>query len=218
MSFRQAFRSAAGWYERLMARQGFGLPTLICLGVIVGSAIWTGQSGTERAAPTPPVQDAASAAELWQQSLRDAATPTPAPSPEPLMWQAPLEKTIVLRAFDAARLVQSAVTGVWQLHDAVDLAANQGEIVRAMADGTVVSAAEEGLCGASVVIAHPGGYEAEYSALALLASLRAGDPVKAGQTIGFAGNSMIGESNMGAHLHLRVTREGKAVDPMILLR
>lgn len=218
MSLRQAWRSFARRYEQFVARQGFAVLTLICVGVITASAVWTKRSSVEQPVPTPPVSDAASAAELWQQSLQDAATPTPAPTQQAIQWQSPLEKIAALRSFDGARMAQSAVTGVWQLHDAVDLAADMGEIVRAMAEGTVLRTAEEGLWGASVVVAHPGGYEAEYCGLSLLASVRAGDTVEAGQTLGFAGNSVLSESDMEPHLHLRVTREGRVVDPLLLLR
>lgn len=167
--------------------------------------------------PTPPVSDAASAAQLWQQSLQEVSTPTPVPTQQPLSWQSPLEKIVVLRDFDGSRMVQSSVTGIWQLHDAVDLAAETGAIVRSMADGTVLQTTDDGLLGASVRIAHSGGYEALYAGLALVSAIRAGDPVEAGQTIGFAGNSVLDESDMEPHLHLRITRNDKAVDPLLLI-
>lgn len=217
LSFQQAWRSFARRYEQFVSRQGFALLTLICVGVITASALWTRQASVPQPVPTPPVSDAASAAQLWQQSLQEASTPTPYPTQHTLSWHSPLEKVVVLRAFDGSRMVRSSVTGIWQLHDAVDLAAETGAIVRAMADGTVLQTTEEGLLGASVRISHPGGYEALYGGLSLVASIRAGDPVEAGQTIGFAGNSVLAESDMEPHLHLRITRDGKAVDPLLLI-
>ena len=162
------------------------------------------------------MDQAQSAAHLQQQSLADAMTPTPSPTATPVIWRAPLEKITVLRGFNASRLQQSAVTGVWQLHDAVDLAADTGALVCAMGDGVVLACGEEGVKGAWVLIDHGSGVTAEYAGMSLLSALREGDPVQAGQTIGFAGNGVLDETDLAPHLHLRVTRDGQAVDPLLL--
>ena len=144
-------------------------------------------------------------------------TGSPTPTATPVIWRAPLEKVTALRSFDATRLQQSAVTGVWQLHDAVDLAADTGDLVAAMGDGVVLDCGEEGVRGAWAVIDHGHGVIAEYAGMSLLSALREGDPVQAGQTIGFAGSGMIDETDLPSHLHLRVTRDGQAIDPLLLL-
>ena len=124
----------------------------------------------------------------------------------------------MLSGFDATRLKRSAVTGLWRLHDAVDLQCEVGEQIRAMAGGEVVETGSKGLLGAYVTIDHGQGLCAQYAGMTLLAGLRAGDPVEAGQVLGFAGNGVVDETDLGVHLHLRVTREGQAIDPMSLLK
>lgn len=51
-----------------------------------------------------------------------------------------------------------------------------------------------------------------------LAGLQAGDPVTQGQTqtLGFVGEGPLAERDLEPHLHLRVTRDGNAVDPTLL--
>lgn len=205
-------------YVQFVERQGFMIILAVCVGVIAGTAVWTNRSDVPVPIPTPPVGDAASVAQLQQQSLRDVTTPTPAPSAAPQVWHSPLETVSVLRSFDAARMVQSGVTGLWQLHDAADLRCAVGDPVRAMADGTVAAVSAKGLMGASVTIDHGQAISAQYAGMSLHAGLREGDPVQAGQIIGFGGNEVLDESDLEPHLHLRVTRNGSAIDPLSLLR
>ena len=216
MKFRQRWKHFAQGYQRFVEKQGFPIIMTVCIAVIVFSAVWSGRMEASVPSPTPPVDQAQSAAQLYQQSIADAMTPTPLPSATPVIWRAPLEKATVLRSVNASRLQQSAVTGVWQLHDAVDLAADTGTLVFAMGDGVVLACGEEGVKGAWAVIDHGGGVIAEYAGMSLLSALQTGDPVQAGQTIGFAGSGMLDETDLPAHLHLRVTRDGQAVDPLLL--
>jgi len=205
-------------YVQFVERQGFMIILAVCVGVIAGTAVWTNRSDVPVPIPTPPVGDASSVAQLQQQSLLDVTTPTPAPSAAPQVWHSPLETVSVLRRFDAARMVQSGVTGLWQLHDAADLRCAVGDPVRAMADGTVSAVSAKGLMGASVTIDHGQDISAQYAGMSLHAGLREGDPVQAGQIIGFGGNEVLDESDLEPHLHLRVTRNGSAIDPLSLLR
>lgn len=204
-------------YVRFVEHQGFMIILAVCVGVIAGTAIWTNRTEAPVPLPTPPVGEAASVAQLQQESLKDVATPTPSPSAAPPQWQAPLETISVIRGFDAARMVQSGVTGHWQLHDAVDLRCGAGEPIRSMSDGTVSAVAAKGLMGASVIIDHNQGICAEYAGMSLHAGLREGDPVQAGQIIGFGGNTVLAETDLEPHLHLRVTRKDDAIDPLSLL-
>lgn len=202
-------------YTAFVDKQGFAVIMLSCIAVIILTALWTGRTAAPPTEPTPPLDDGAWAAQLEQQSLAEATTPAPVSTPAP--WQAPLADYAVLRSFDASRLVQSRTTGVWQLHDAVDLSCSAGQPVYAMADGVVCSAGEDELLGVHLTIDHGQGYEALYAGLALPMGLRAGDPVQAGQTIGFSGNRMAEEADLPPHIHLRLTHSGQAVDPLPLL-
>lgn len=214
----------AGWkrfmdgYVRFAEGKGFAVLAALCVAVITGTAVWTGRSAEEPPSPTPPAAEEQYAASLYQQSLSSASSPSPLPTQQPIRWQSPLQEVVVLRGFAADAMLRSGVTGVWASHPAVDLQADAGEPVCAMADGTVDACGKDGLNGSWVVIRHSGEHTTRYAGLALLAAIRTGDPVKAGQTIGFAGNDMIDETDLGPHLHLQAFRSGEPIDPLQLIK
>ena len=187
----------------------FLLMVLLCVSVIVGTALWTRQAEFARVTPTP----------LLQQSLDSAQTATPAPTTAPTNRSVtmPLESMTLLRPFDNTRMRQSSATGLWALHDAADYAGAEGAKVSAMADGTVISCADSGVFGAYAEIDH-GGIIVRYANLSMLYAIRAGDPVRAGQTIGFIGRTMPEECDLPAHLHLRIIVGDTAVDPEKVLQ
>lgn len=202
------FRRAFAWrYRRFIQRQGYVVVTILCAAIIAGSAAWTQQAGFTRLSPAP-TEDAASAADLWQQSLREAATPTPVPTEPLVLWHAPIAEMTVLQVFDAQRLVPTGIAGLWQVHDAVDFAAPPGEAIAAMRDGTVLEVNNRGLHGASVLVDHGDGFVAEYAGLSATAELQPGQRLKFGDILGHVD---------GSGLRLRVTQNGEAIDPLSLL-
>ncbi|MCC3772906.1 M23 family metallopeptidase [Streptomyces sp. UNOC14_S4] len=98
-------------------------------------------------------------------------------------------------------------------HTGQDFAVPIGTPVRAVGDGTVVSAGCGGAYGISMVIQHEGGWYSQYAHLsAPLAS--PGQHVRGGQMIGLSGTT---GNSTGPHLHfeIRTTPEyGSAVDPV----
>lgn len=209
-----AWKRFSAWYVRFVERQGFAIILTVCVGVIAATALWADGATPAVPVPTSPVGNAAPAAQLQQESLSQVSTP--APTATPAIFQPPVETVSVLRAFDGTRLQRSGVSGLWQVHDGVDLRCATGETIVAMGDGTVLQATDKGLYGACVTIDHGGGLVAQYAGMSLHAGLQPGDPVSAGQAIGFGGNTMVDEANQEPHLHLRVTRDGQAVNPLTL--
>ncbi len=197
-------------YAHFAEKQGFGILITICVAVITGTAVWGRQEPAALPSPVPVAGDV-SAAGLMQQTLNQVtASPVPAhPSP------APFAAAAVLRGFSPDAMVQSGVTGVWRIHDAVDLQFAAGADVPAFADGVVSGVGEDALLGHWVRIQH-GDAEALYAGLSA-AMCRQGDAVQAGTAIGQAGNGVLDEADLGPHLHLRITRDGKSIDPMGLL-
>lgn len=208
------FRQIRAGYIRLTENQGFPLIVLVCVGIITATALWTGQQG-EEVSPTPTAAYDVSAAQLQQQLLRDAQRPTAAPTAQPPKYQSPVDGT-VLQSFDAQTLIRSGVTGIWSVHDAVDIAAPAGSAVLAMADGVVLAAGEDALQGVWLRIDHGDGTVALYAGMRASAEYIAGDTVRKGDRIGTSGAGTLAESSIEAHLHLRVTRDGTAIDPMTL--
>ena len=110
-------------------------------------------------------------------------------------------------------LSYNQTTRDWRVHNGIDLAAEAGTQVCAAADGQVYSVSEDESLGYTVVIRHDDGYTTRYASLAENVSVKAGDQVTAGQTIGCAADSAITESTLGSHVHFSVTRHDKPMDP-----
>jgi murein DD-endopeptidase MepM/ murein hydrolase activator NlpD len=102
-------------------------------------------------------------------------------------------------------------TNPWpEFHKGVDLEANYGDMVRAAAAGTIVSAGwDPGGYGIKVDIDHGNGYHTWYAHLSRTA-VGAGQRVTKGQPIAYVGST--GEST-GPHLHYQVMLDGQPIDP-----
>lgn len=203
-------------YVHFIQKQGFAIIVTICVGVITCTAVWTNQHAESYVSPTPPVGSHVSAAQLLQQSLSQAATPSPQPTASPKVWLAPLNGASVLRPFAKETFMQIDDTGIWAIHDAVDLCGHVGDTVQSIADGTVLETGQDQLQGAWITIDHGEHVIAQYAGLFLTGAYIAGDSVRAGDTIGFISNNPVWEASLGPHLHIRVTRDGTAIDPLIL--
>lgn len=129
----------------------------------------------------------------------------------------PLEgQTLAVYAMDS--LTYNETTRDWRVHNGLDIAAEAGAQVCAAADGEVYTVYEDEAMGMTVVIRHEGGYTTRYASLAEEVSVKPGDQVTAGQTIGAVGNTALMESALGDHLHFGVTCDGEPVDPDAFLK
>ncbi|MEU9776335.1 peptidoglycan DD-metalloendopeptidase family protein [Streptomyces sp. C10-9-1] len=102
-------------------------------------------------------------------------------------------------------------------HTGVDFATPTGTSIKAVADGTVVSAGWDGAYGNAVVIQHTDGIYT-LSAHLSTTSVTAGENVTAGQQIGLSGNT---GNSTGPHLHFEVRTSntyGADIDPLAYLR
>jgi murein DD-endopeptidase MepM/ murein hydrolase activator NlpD len=105
-------------------------------------------------------------------------------------------------------------TNPWpEFHKGVDLEANYGDMVRATAAGTVISAGWDGGFGLKVDIDHGNGYHTWYAHLSRV-SVSAGQRVTKGAPIASVGST--GEST-GPHLHYQLMFEGNPIDPQPFL-
>ncbi len=99
-------------------------------------------------------------------------------------------------------------------HEGVDIAVATGSIVRAVGGGTVTDAGDDPQYGLFIVMQHPGGYQALYGHLSRIVVAK-GQVVAPGEVIGLAGNT--GRSS-APHLHLEIKLDGKAIDPLTLVK
>ena len=199
------------------------LVTLICvICVIAGSAAYTQQIKKEQ---QRHVEAAAGAPEI-EASAQPSATvkTTPLPTIAPLAVRVSVleEKTVwpiggaVLRHHDMQEHVYWEALDVWQVHAGMDIAGEAEKNVCSAGRGRVVRAARDALWGGSIEIEQEDGRTVSYRGLALL-YVKEGDEVARGQEIGTLLDKIPCEAEMGAHLHLEVTRGGAMQDPLAML-
>ena len=140
------------------------------------------------------------------------STPTKPTQKKPLVTGRPVAGEVIMD-YSMDCLCYNPTTRDWRTHDGMDFAAEAGTPVKAAADGTVYTIYQDESLGTTVVIRHEDGYVTTYSSLAADTSVKVGDTVKLGQTIGTVGSTALLETALGDHVHFAVTCNGKSVDP-----
>jgi len=136
----------------------------------------------------------------------------PSQTQQGLKTAAPLSGQ-TLAGYSMEALSYNQTTRDWRVHNGIDIAAEEGTPVLASADGQVLTVCEDDTLGTTVVIRHTGGYTTCYSSLSEDVSVKAGDTVVMGQTIGTVGTTALVETAMGPHLHFAVTYQDQPMDP-----
>ena len=96
-------------------------------------------------------------------------------------------------------------------HRAIDYAAPVGTPIRAVGDGTVVTAGWNGPYGNFISVRHNGTYTTNYAHLSKYAVKR-GDKVAQSNTIGYVGSSGF---STGPHLHFEMVKNGVKINPLL---
>lgn len=123
------------------------------------------------------------------------------------------------KIFSMDSLIYSETLQEWVTHRGIDIKAEKGAEVKAIADGTIKSIKTDPRYGISIIIKHSKGFESVYACLLNEAQgLKEGDTIKQGQVIGNVGNSGIFESAEGMHLHFEMTKDGDYVNPDIYVK
>jgi len=102
------------------------------------------------------------------------------------------------------------IWGDKRFHTGVDLAANQGAPIYAIASGTVTTAGYSDAYGYNVSLSHGNGYGSMYAHMTNY-TVSAGQYVSQGEIIGYVGST--GWST-GPHLHFEIYLNGSTVNPM----
>lgn len=145
-------------------------------------------------------------------------TTTAKPQPEP---PAPTQPTFSMpisgfTGVDDASLEDlkpSDLTGAWRTHNGVDFLAAAGTSVTAAADGKVTEVEKANLEATVVTVTHSNGFVTVYKGLKDV-TVKEGDEIKAGDSIGTVAEVMRIEAAKGPHLHLEMTVNGELVDPL----
>lgn len=95
-------------------------------------------------------------------------------------------------------------------HYGVDIAAPEKEPVKAVLDGTIISASWNVETGKTIQVQHAGNIVSVYKHNSVLLK-KEGDKVRAGEAIALVGNT--GENSTGPHVHFELWFNGTAVNP-----
>lgn len=103
----------------------------------------------------------------------------------------------------------------WRTHMGVDVLAELGSEVMAVADGTVTNVWEDPFMGTCISIEHSGNAVSIYKNLGKEVGdgIVIGCAVKAGDVIGTVGETAMNEIAQEPHLHYEMTVDGKNVNP-----
>ena len=123
-----------------------------------------------------------------------------------------------IAGYSMQELSFNQTTQDWRTHAGVDLTAAVGTPVRAAGSGVVTAVYDDEYLGTTVIVNHPDGHVSQYSNLAVMPSVSAGDSVEAGQTIGAVGATALLEIADEPHLHFAVYANGDTIDPAEFIR
>ena len=152
---------------------------------------------------------------VLQQEEEETPVEVMAPEKEEAVFTMALAGAVI-EPFSGEELVKSKTMDDWRIHSGVDIKAELGCEVRAVADGKVLAVHKDEMLGETVTIEHSGGLMSIYANLEEGITLSEGDVIKSGDVIGKVGRSALCECLDEPHLHLEVKRDGKYIDPLSL--
>lgn len=104
----------------------------------------------------------------------------------------------------------------YRAHLGVDFAAPTGRAIYASSDGKIIYRGRKGGYGNTIEIRHNHGYKTLYGHLSKFkGGLRTGSYVKQGQLIGYVGSTGL---SSGPHLHFGLYKNGRAIDPLKVVK
>jgi murein DD-endopeptidase MepM/ murein hydrolase activator NlpD len=128
----------------------------------------------------------------------------------------PLTAGNVIKEWSADVPVFSSTMEDYRLHMGIDVAAEIASPVYAAADGTVEAVAFDPMMGQTVIISHANGYKSVYQNMqtAVPAAITVGATVKAGDEIGYVGDTALIEISEDPHLHFELYKDGVCENPL----
>lgn len=122
----------------------------------------------------------------------------------------------VITPFSGDELLFQPTFGDWRVHTGTDFAAEAGENVLALTDGTVQQVVEDGLYGTCVTLSHDADLTSTYCGITDV-RVTEGQAVAAGEALGTVAETIDAEAALGPHLHVEAARAGTPVDVLELL-
>jgi len=193
--------------------------SLIGLGAVV-AAMTARTIGAEEEASQPPAE---MVEQVVTNQLDSRTTTTTAPTTTTTttttttqaadLYVLPLSNT-VQKPFSPTALLFCETMQDWRTHSGVDFAGEEGQTVKALANGTVLSVEKSLLWGGIITIDHGVGVQSRY--YGVTATVREGQAVEVGESIG-ALSGVPCEVAQSPHLHLEMSIDGEPVDPVTAL-
>jgi len=131
----------------------------------------------------------------------------------------PLEEFTVAQEVRLDGFVYNPTLNEWRTVTGMTFAAEAGQDVNAIANGTIVSIDDTLLDGRAIVVEHSGGFVSVYKSLdkSQDTSLKVGDEVTADTVLGKTSNMMTTNAHFGNQLYLELKKDDKFVDPVAYL-
>ncbi|MDO4530340.1 MAG: M23 family metallopeptidase [Bacillota bacterium] len=105
---------------------------------------------------------------------------------------------------------ENPVTGKWELHNGLDIAAAEGTEVLAVKSGVVTEVRTSATYGKLLQYETEDGYTVMYAHLSKVL-VKKGEQIRQGQVVARSGNTGL---STGPHLHYSVWRNGELLDPL----
>lgn len=138
----------------------------------------------------------------------------PEENPTALVFTAPVSGSI-MKSHSVETPVFSQTLGDWRVHTGIDIAAEIGTEVKAVAGGTVTSVRNDHFMGKTVEVTHDGGIVSVYSNLSNDGiTVKVGDVVSAGDKLGVVGDTSLTELADESHIHFEILVSGVSVNPL----
>ena len=128
----------------------------------------------------------------------------------------PADGEIIL-SYSDTDLQYSPTMDDWRIHSAVDIAVDEGEIIKSMNDGIVSEILNDDFYGTTIVIEHDEGIYTKYSNVDLCDGLMINDEVTCGMLIGYVNENPPCECSDKLHLHLQAYKDNFLIDPLSLI-
>ncbi len=171
--------------------------------------------GGDEVVDTPPVAtDPDNTPDVPSEPTGPSQPDVPSDGEDTVRFTNPVENLAVLSGYG---FYHNQTLGWYYEHDGLDVAAEEGTEVFAMANGTVESIRTDELTGTEIILDHGDGLKTTYRFVAAAENLAVGTSVVKGQTIATVAAATGAEYKDGAHLHLEVTLDGEHVDPVAYL-
>lgn len=232
-------RSYHSKHTAALSTRGYYTILIVC-GIIIAVSAWVlwtngaGRTNTQPQTTTPIVSPveltpdlsadtpvmAEPEPETEPEPSAEESAPTAAPQPETAVVSAPVyvrpTSGAVLTPFSGDELLFQPTMGDWRVHTGADLAAEAGETVLALTDGTVQRIQTGGLYGTSVTLSHDADLTTVYCGLDDVRVVE-GQLVTAGEALGTCAEQIDAEATLGPHIHLEAARAGTPIDVLELL-